>query len=422
MDFRLVLIELAEKIGLLATAGLVTVLVGPLRGRLLGVGRPRDRVVAVIFGVALSMWGAKLGQVWLGYHVNTRAIGVLIAAILGGSRAGATAGLLAGLFYVFRVEPDAGLWGVLSSVLDGLLAGLVVERRPEAFVGWRALPTALSVQVAEGILVLSAQLIVGSPNQNLQAWPAIFVQALGSAAGLTLFVMVARLVLSREEAAVQLVEARAAADALALSALRSRLEPHFLFNALNTLRASIRKDPERARALVDNLADLYRCLLNHPEDARLTEEVEHACSYLAIEEARFEPGRLEISLHVDEEAGGAEVPALLLQPLVENAVKHGVAAHDGPGKVVVRAQRVDQTLRIEVENHHQGRHLGTPPRGNGIALATLRERLAKRFGDRASLELRPLPDGMCACVEIPWLAKAELDTIGRPTKKLGGRE
>ncbi|PIP35503.1 MAG: hypothetical protein COX20_10895, partial [Desulfobacterales bacterium CG23_combo_of_CG06-09_8_20_14_all_52_9] len=109
MDFRLVLIELAEKIGLLATAGLVTVLVGPLRGRLLGVGRPRDRVVAVIFGVALSMWGAKLGQVWLGYHVNTRAIGVLIAAILGGSRAGATAGLLAGLFYVFRVEPDAGL-------------------------------------------------------------------------------------------------------------------------------------------------------------------------------------------------------------------------------------------------------------------------------------------------------------------------
>jgi len=422
VDFRLVLIELAEKIGLLATAGLVTVLVGPLRGRLLGVGRPRDRVVAVIFGVALSMWGAKLGQVWLGYHVNTRAIGVLIAAILGGSRAGATAGLLAGLFYVFRVEPDAGLWGVLSSVLDGLLAGLVVERRPEAFVGWRALPTALSVQVAEGILVLSAQLIVGSPNQNLQAWPAIFVQALGSAAGLTLFVMVARLVLSREEAAVQLVEARAAADALALSALRSRLEPHFLFNALNTLRASIRKDPERARALVDNLADLYRYLLNHPEDARLTEEVEHACSYLAIEEARFEPGRLEISLHVDEEAGGAEVPALLLQPLVENAVKHGVAAHDGPGKVVVRAQRVDQTLRIEVENHHQGRHLGTPSRGNGIALATLRERLAKRFGDRASLELRPLPDGMCACVEIPWLAKAELDTIGRPTKKLGGRE
>ncbi|NOY93210.1 MAG: hypothetical protein GXP55_18650 [Deltaproteobacteria bacterium] len=420
MDFRLVLIELAEKIGLLATAGLFTVMVKPLRGRLLGVGRPRDRVVAVIFGVALSLWGAKLGQVWLGYHVNIRAIGVLIAAILGGSRAGATAGLLAGLFYVFRVEPDAGVWGVLSSVLDGLIAGLIVERLPRAFVGWRALPTALGVQVAEGILVLSAELISGSPNPNLHAWPAIFVQALGSAAGLTLFVLVARLVLSREEAAVQLVEARAAADAFALSALRSRLEPHFLFNALNTLRATIRKDPERARALVDNLADLYRYLLNHPEDARLAEEVEHACSYLAIEEARLEPGRLEVKLEIEPEAGEAEVPALLLQPLVENAVKHGVAAHDGPGQVLMRAERVGSTLRIAVENHHQGRHLGAPSRGSGIALATLRERLAKRFGDRASLELQPLPDGMCACVEMPWPGVSDAKTIDTGQRTPGG--
>lgn len=414
MDIRLVLIELAEKIGLLATAGLFTVMVRPLRGRLLGVGRPRDKVLAVIFGVALSMWGAKLGQVWLGYHVNTRAIGVLIAAILGGSRAGATAGLLAGLFYVFRVEPDAGVWGVLSSVLDGLLAGLIVERKPEAFVGFKALPTALGVQIVEGLVVVLLELTTVGLQQDVAAWPAMFVQALGSAAGLTLFVLVARLVLTREESAVQLVEARAAADAFALAALRSRLEPHFLFNALNTLRASIRRDPERARALVDDLADLYRYLLNHPEDARLTEEVEHACSYLAIEEARLEEGRLTVSLAIAEEAGEVQVPALLLQPLVENAVKHGVAAHDGPGEVVMRAQREGQRLTIQVENHHRGRHLGSAHRGNGVALSTLRQRLAKRFGDRASLELVPLDDGMCACVTMPWPEGPDRRETGSP--------
>jgi LytS/YehU family sensor histidine kinase len=238
------------------------------------------------------------------------------------------------------------------------------------------------------------------------------LQVLASAAGLTIFVVVARVVLSREEAAVALVEARAAANALELAALRSRLEPHFLFNALNTLRATIRTDPRQARELVSDLADLYRYLLNHPEDARLEDEVEHACSYLAIERVRLGRGRLSVETDVAEDVADVRVPALLLQPLVENAVKHGVAAHDGEGMVRVVARRDGQTLRLEVQNVNSGTSLGKVEQGAGIALHTLRERLSKRYTGTASLELVPTGSGMHAVVELPWA-----ETGGAPPER-----
>lgn len=408
MDIRMVVIELAEKIGLLATAGLLAVLVPPMRNRLLGVGRPRDRLVAVLFGIFLAMWGAKMGDVWLGYHVNTRAIGVFIAAALGGTRAGVVCGVIVGLFYVFRVQPDlsgplvdAGLVGIVASTLQGLVAGMIVDRKPRSFLGWNAFPTSVGVQVVTLVLVGLGVAVAGKGAAYYAAWPAMLVQLVGSAAGITLFLGVARLVLAREESAVQLVEARAAADTFELQALRRRLEPHFLFNALNTLRATIRKDPKQARELVSDLADLYRYLLHHPEDAPLASEVAHACAYLAIERARLGEGRLSVETDVPEELGELRVPALLLQPLVENAVKHGVAARDGAGMVRLVAKRDDDALVIEVCDRGSGRPLGAVTGGSGIALDTLRERLGKRFEGEATLELAPSDGGMCARIRLP---------------------
>src|SRR5690606_37779184 len=110
---------------------------------------------------------------------------------------------------------------------------------------------------------------VGHAARYVPAWPAHIVTLVVVASGVTLFMTVARLVVSREEQAVALVEARAAADAAALESMRRRLEPRFLFNALNVVRATIRRDPMRARELVSDLADLYRYLLSHPEEAPL---------------------------------------------------------------------------------------------------------------------------------------------------------
>jgi LytS/YehU family sensor histidine kinase len=403
VDIRLLIPELFEKLSLIATAGLLGVLVPPLRNRLLGVGRPRDIGVAIIFGLLLSLWGSTMGFAWLGHHLNLRAVGIMIAGILGGPRAGAFTGLLGGGFYVMRVVPDELPWAIIASILDGWLAGQMSVRQKRMFVGWRVLSTAALVQLA-GLMVTGAG-IASSGSNPIDALPSLAAQLAGVAAGVALFVNVALVVISRQEQAVALVEAQAAANALSLTALRSRLEPHFLFNALNTLRATIRRDPEQARALVSDLADLYRYLLHHPHDASVMNEVDHACAYLAIEKARLGNERLAVLTSVDESVRDTRVPALLLQPIVENAVKHGITPKLGLGKITIRASDLGERVRIEVEDEADGPHHGPSTKGSGLALQTLRMRLDQQYSGKANLRLSSLERGTLVTVELPKQAE-----------------
>jgi LytS/YehU family sensor histidine kinase len=399
VDIRLLIPELFEKLSLIATAGLLGVLVPPLRNRLLGVGQPRDTGVAIVFGVLLSLWGSTMGFWWLGHHLNLRAVGIMIAGILGGARAGALAGLLGGGFYVIRVVPEAFPWAVIASALDGWLANRMYGRREQMIVGWRVLGGAALVQLPGLSLTAGAMAISGS--SALHALPSLAAQLVGVAAGVTLFVNVALVVLSRQEQAVALVQAQAAANSLSLEALRSRLEPHFLFNALNAVRATIRRDPEQARALVSDLADLYRYLLRHPHDASLINEVEHACAYLAIEKARLGNERLAVQTLIEDSVREARVPALLLQPIVENAVKHGITPRQGLGRITIRATDLGERLRIEVEDESDGSYLGPPTKGSGVALQTLRKRLDQQYDGRADLRLSSMQHGTLVTVELP---------------------
>ena len=399
MDARLLIPELFEKLSLIATCGLLGVLVPPLRNRLLGVGRPRDIAVVVIFGLLFSMWGSAMGFEWLGHHLNLRAIGIMIAGILGGPRAGALTGLLGGGFYVLRFHPEGVPWDVVASVLDGWLAGRMSVRRERMFVGWRVLGGAAMVQVAG--LTVTAVGLGATGADAAAALPSLTAQLAGVAVGVALFMNVALVVISRQEQAVALVEAQAAANAMSLTALRSRLEPHFLFNALNTLRATIRRDPEQARALVSDLADLYRYLLHHPHDASVVNEVEHACAYLAIERARLGDERLSVQTSVDDSVRDMRVPALLLQPIVENAVKHGITPKQGLGRITIRASDLGNRLRIEVEDEADGPHHGAPTTGSGVALQTLRKRLKQQYDGEANLELSSMERGTLVTLELP---------------------
>lgn len=399
MDIRLLIPELFEKLSLIATAGLLSVLVPPLRNRLLGVGQPRDNAVVAIFGVLFSLWGSTMGFDWLGHHLNLRAIGIMFAGILGGPRAGILAGVLGGGFYVTRVAPEAFPWALIASILDGWLAGRMSVRREQMFVGWRVLGAAALVQVA-GLTVVGIGMAL-SGGDPIEALPSLAAQLGGVAVGVALFINVALVVISRQEQAVALVEAQAAANALSLTALRSRLEPHFLFNALNTLRATIRRDPEQARSLVSDLADLYRYLLHHPHDASVVNEVEHACAYLAIEKARLGDERLAVQTFIDESVRDVRVPALLLQPIVENAVKHGITPKQGLGRITIRASDAGDLLRIEVEDEADGPQQGPSTKGSGLALQTLRKRLDQQYEGQAKLQLSTLERGTLVTVELP---------------------
>jgi two-component system, LytTR family, sensor histidine kinase AlgZ len=204
-------------------------------------------------------------------------------------------------------------------------------------------------------------LVVGLEVAGRSAWIAsAFTGAFLAAALVTALVLRAK--------------ARTPADTAArLSELQARIRPHFLFNTLNSAIALVRDDPERAEAILEDLSDLFRhALLDHPGDSvTLADEIALARRYLDIEQVRFGP-RLQVEWAIDPAAGGARVPPLVLQPLVENAVKHGVEPSDEGAQVKVTTQRRGDTVVIKVTNTVPSGQ-GLP--GHGVAQANVRERL-----------------------------------------------
>jgi two-component system, LytTR family, sensor histidine kinase AlgZ len=157
-----------------------------------------------------------------------------------------------------------------------------------------------------------------------------------------------------------------------LSELQARIRPHFLFNTLNSAIALVREDPTRAENILEDLSDLFRHALMEPRDAvTLAEEVTLARRYLDIEQVRFGE-RLQVEWALDAQAAGARVPPLMLQPLVENAVKHGVEPSAEGAQVKISTQRRSSTVVIKVTNTVPA---GQGRRGNGVAQDNVRDRL-----------------------------------------------
>jgi two-component system sensor histidine kinase AlgZ len=168
-----------------------------------------------------------------------------------------------------------------------------------------------------------------------------------------------------------------AATTARLEELQARIRPHFLFNTLNTAIALVREEPAKAEAMLEDLAELFRRALADPEQAvTLADEIALAERYLAIEQVRFGE-RLAIRWDLDPAASAARLPALLLQPLVENAVKHGVEPSPEGAQLRIRTERRGALAVIEVTNSLPPlRWAEQPlPRGHGIALANVRDRL-----------------------------------------------
>ncbi len=189
-------------------------------------------------------------------------------------------------------------------------------------------------------------------------------------------------------------------SAARLAALRMQLSPHTLFNLLHTIRGQIAWDPAAAQTMVVQLADLLRRLLNAGERdfSRLADEVQFVRLYLELQRSRF-PERLVLSLPDGTALPALWVPSLILQPLVENAVKHGLAGHDGQISIEVEAAVAGDVLRLTVTN---GMAPGAVGR-EGIGLRNVRERLAVQFGERARFSAGPVAASWVAVIELPVL-------------------
>ena len=163
-----------------------------------------------------------------------------------------------------------------------------------------------------------------------------------------------------------------AATAARLAELQSRIRPHFLFNTLNSAIALVRAEPLKAEAVLEDLSELFRSALADPaESVTLGQEIALAQRYLAIEEIRFGE-RLQVQWSLDPHADQARLPPLLLQPLVENAIRHGVEPSDTGAELKISTLRRGSVVVVKVSNSTPA---GVGERGNGLALANVRERL-----------------------------------------------
>lgn len=309
-------------------------------------------------------------------------------------------------------------WSVAEWYTWALLTPLAmwIARRygPASWGWWRSvvvlLPLALGVAALQVALEYgvdrAAVLLTGDPTMSVRVWLSGGVRgaALDLAYlvprkigfsfvtfwGIVAVVLAAdyyRLFRERELRAARLESALAGAR---LDALRAQLQPHFLFNTLNAIASLIPEDPAAAEEMVESLSELLRASLRDTgrREITLAEEIDLVTQYLRIQEIRFQD-RLRVQIDVDPALAMARVPPLLLQPLAENAIQHGIAHHAAAGRVVIRAERSGRALVLAVEDDGAG-FAGQPsggPARDGVGIANTKTRLATLYGPAGRLEV-----------------------------------
>ena len=194
-----------------------------------------------------------------------------------------------------------------------------------------------------------------------------------------------------------LVEAR-------LRTLEAELHPHFLFNTLHAISSLVHTNPDGADRMISRLSDLLRLTFDRSGAPRvsLQEELEFLQKYLEIEQTRFHD-RLSVNFDIDPETLDAEVPRLILQPLVENAIKHGVSPKPGAGLVQIATRRQGENLWIEVRDNGVGLSAGARARlRSGVGLSNTRDRLECLYGAAHRLEFSDDDQGLAVRMEFPF--------------------
>jgi two-component system, LytTR family, sensor histidine kinase AlgZ len=253
------------------------------------------------------------------------------------------------------------------------------------------LPYAVGCSAVITIVAVIAALYEAGASYLTQAQPSVLRSALFAAAIAAVLLGYFRLLVKAYSPA--LAEAR-------LQALQSRIRPHFLFNSINAVLALIRRDPKRAERTLEDLADLFRSLVSDAQRfVRLSDEIALLERYAEIEQLRLGE-RLRITWELDAAPSDALLPPLVLQPLLENAIYHGVEPMTEAGDVLVRIERRGDRVRARIENPVTA--AGPERAGNRMALDNVRERLALFFDAEARMETRVEAGRYRVEIEMPY--------------------
>ena len=316
------------------------------------------------------------------------------------------------------------LWALLTPLIVRLALRYPVGRGSSwKNVGVHLLAGVLLSLLQIGGYIVLIRLLFGNPVRSSSPWQhfrgvvvAEFHASLviyWSVVGLSHAYDYYRRYRERERRAAQLeLEAAQLETQLAqaqLDALRTQLHPHFLFNTLNTISVLMQEDVAAANRTLVRLSELLRLTLRSTDahEVPLKQELEFLRSYLEIEQTRFQ-NRLRVRMEIDPAALDARVPNLLLQPLVENAIRHGIAPRVTTGPVEIRAARRNGAVELCVRDDGAGVGAGgVGPSASGIGLANTRARLKKLYGDAHRFELAPAEGGgLAVTISIPFHTEA----------------
>ena len=435
MEQRLILISLLIKLGVAASAASILGRSKEFKSLLFREERTRKQQVYLVlwFGIPIAL------GVWIRFSARSFFAGDLSleTTILLGIIVGRLGGVLGGMLIALPAVLH-GEWATLPfNVLCGFIAGQLREIAPDTEDIWsfspfidlsiyrwirRNLPTPrlFDWQIMFFVTIVALRFVhtelsrflpnatfsLESPSPWVEA--AIYatsIMVIGTE--LKIFNGI-RIQIKLEEQERLLLQAR-------MEALQNQINPHFLFNTLNSVSSLVRFDPDTARQLIIKLANIFRRLL-HSSDAfvPLREEVEFIDDYLDIEVVRFGRDKLQVIKELDPSSLDVMVPSMLLQPLVENSIKHGLASKIEGGSIYLRSRLSDSRVVIEVEDNGVGMgaaQFWEPPSGlggTGIGMANVAERLKVLYGDTAKMTIDSFEGkGTLVRIRLPVLPTAE---------------
>jgi two-component system LytT family sensor kinase len=413
MDSQTILIHLALKLGVAAAVSSSLVRSKEFKLLLFREERTFRQKVYLALCIALPI----MAGVWIRLSVKSFLAGdlsfetALLLGVIGGRWAGSLGGVLMGIPALLHGEWAAMPFGVLCGFLAGQLRTMAADKddiwsfspfidqsifrlirrnlpRPRLF-DWQIMffTTVIGLRFVQTELARSfPHSIFSIESPNPWVWAAIYAASV-TAIGIELKIFNSvRIQIKLEEQERLLLHAR-------MEALQNQINPHFLFNTLNSISSLVRFDPEKARDVISKLATILRRLLNSADAfVPLREEVEFIDNYLDIEVVRFGPDKLRVLKDLDPASLDVMVPSMLLQPLVENSIKHGLASMVEGGSIYLRSRVADSTLVIEVEDDGVGMVAtqvaeSTSTRGTGIGMANISERLEVLYGDAARMTI-----------------------------------
>jgi signal transduction histidine kinase len=334
----------------------------------------------------IAMAGSRVGRFPFSFMIASKGVFAALGCII--------SGLLLRPLYKRFLNADASLVRTIAITASASYAAAAL---------WTAADAFLDLPISRALLSSNARI-----SNIWQVFGGTLYDAFALLSWSVLYVAIKHqqaMQAERERA----LRAEALAQSARLDALRSQISPHFLFNSLNAISTLVLDGRStEAATMIARVADLLRTTLRSPDDGSvpLSDEIDVVRRYLEIEQVRL-GDRMRADVVADGSAMKARVPSLILQPLVENAVRHAVAERENGGRVVVSAQRRDGRLRLAVEDDGPGlsTNVSAQPRSDrtGIGIANTRERLAQHYGreQQFSLERGPL-GGLRVVMELPY--------------------